>query len=92
MVNSEFERINKDKKKLYVKRFKGGNTEENCKQNSINLNKINHIMRTAERKYYLDLLNEHKSNLKKSWQVLKMVTNKREYTLCVQHFKQMARL
>ena len=37
-------------------------------------------MRTAERKHYLDLLNEHKSNLKKAWQILKMVINKRKYT------------
>ena len=37
-------------------------------------------MRTAERKHYLDLLNEHKSNLKKSWQILKMVMNKRKCT------------
>ena len=37
-------------------------------------------MRTAERKRYLDLLNEHKSNLKKSWHILKMVINKRKYT------------
>ena len=33
MVNSGPERINKDKKnKLYVKRFKGGNTEDKCEQ------------------------------------------------------------
>ena len=51
------------KNKLYVKRFKGGNTEEKCEQHRIYRNKSNHIMRSAERKYYLDLLNEHKSNL-----------------------------
>ena len=37
-------------------------------------------MRTAEWKHYLDLLNEHKSNLKKSWQILKSVINKRKCT------------
>ena len=37
-------------------------------------------MRTAEQIHYLDLLNEHKSNLKKSWQIRKMVINKRKCT------------
>ena len=69
----------KIKNKLYVKRFKGGNTEDKCEQ-YIYRNKLNHIMRTAERKHYLDLLIEHKSNLKKSWQILKRVINKRKYT------------
>ena len=42
-------------------------------------------MRTAERKHYLDLPNEHKSNLKKSWQILTMVINKSKYTpVCTQ--------
>ena len=34
----------------------------------------------AERKYFHDILLEHKSNLKKSWQVIKAVINKRKYT------------
>ena len=66
--------------KLYVKRLKGGHTEDKCEQYRIYRNKSNHIMRTAERKHYLDLLNEHKSNLNKSWQILKMVINKRKCT------------
>ena len=70
----------KIKNKLYVKRLKGRNTEVKCEQYRIYRNKLNHIMRTAERKHYLDLLNEHKSNLKKSWQILKMVINKRKCT------------
>ena len=32
----------------------------------------------TERKYYQDLLSEHKSNVKKSWQVIKTVINKRK--------------
>ena len=63
----------KIKNKLYVTRLQGGNTEE---QYRIYRNKLNHVMRTAERNHYLGLLNEHKSNLKKSWQILKMVINK----------------
>ena len=76
----------KVKNKLYVKKFKGGNTEEKCEQYRIYRNKLNHIMRSAERKHYLDLLNEHKSNLKKSWQILKMVINKKNYTLVCTKF------
>ena len=85
MVDNRLERIYKNKKKMYVKRFKGGNTEEKCKQYRIYRNELNHIMRSAERKHYLDLLNEHKSNLKKSWQI--MVIDKRKYTPVCKKFQ-----
>ena len=44
-------------------------------------------MSCAERKHYLDLLNEQKSNLKKSGQILKMVINKRKYTHVCRQFQ-----
>ena len=37
-------------------------------------------MHTAERKHYLDLPNKHKSNVTKSWQILRMVIDKRKYS------------
>ena len=35
--------------KFHVKRVKGGNTEEKCEQYRIYRNKLNHVMRSAER-------------------------------------------
>ena len=43
-------------------------------------NKLNQLIRSAERKHFHDVLLEHKSNLKKSWQVIKSVINKRKCT------------
>ena len=42
-------------------------------------NNLNQLIRSAERKHYHDLLIEHKSNIKKSWQIIKPVINKRKY-------------
>ena len=36
-------------------------------------NKLNQLIRSAERKHFHDILLEHKSNLKKSWQVIKEI-------------------
>ena len=30
-------------------------------------------------KYYQNLIAEHKSNMKKTWQIIKMIINKRKY-------------
>ena len=38
--------------------------------------KLNQLVRTAEQKHFHDILLEHKSNLKKSWQVIKAVNSK----------------
>ena len=43
-------------------------------------NKLHHLIRTAERKYYNNLILEHRSDLKKMWQVIKTVINKRKYS------------
>ena len=50
-------------------------------------NKLNQLFRSAERKHYHDLLNEYKSNIKKSWQVKKSIINKRKYTPISNKFK-----
>ena len=50
-------------------------------------NMLNHLIRKTERKYYQDLLLENKSNLKKSWQILKGILNKRKYRPTVQEFE-----
>ena len=43
-------------------------------------NRLDHIKRSAERKHYLNLFNKQKSNLQKSWHILKMVIDKRKCT------------
>ena len=50
-------------------------------------NKLNQLIKTAERKHYHDLLIEQKSNIKKSWQIIKFVINKRKYKMPCTKFK-----
>ena len=50
-------------------------------------NKLNNLLRSAERKHYHDPLNEYKSNIKKSWQVIKSKINQRKYTPISNKFK-----
>ena len=49
-------------------------------------NKLNHLIRKAERKYYQDMLLENKYNLKKSLQILKGIIIKRKHRTAVQEF------
>ena len=49
-------------------------------------NKLNHLIRKAEWKYYQDMLLENKPNSKKSWQILKRIINKHRYRSAVQEF------
>ena len=56
----------------YVKR----NTAQNEMQYKNYRNKLNHILKIAEKKHYTDLLNNKKSNLKKTWKIMKGIINK----------------
>ena len=44
-------------------------------------NTLNHVLRSTERKYYQEALQLNKSNLKKSWQLIKEVINKKKKNL-----------
>ena len=77
----------KVKNKLYVNRHKGNNPDERCAQYKIYRNKLHYLLRAAERRYYQNLLYEHKSNVKKSWQILKMVINKKKTSPVCTKFK-----
>ena len=68
----------KIKIKLYISRNRGNETERRISHYKTYRNKLHHLLRAAERQYYQYLLTEHKSNLKKSWQVIKMIINKRK--------------
>ena len=52
------------KHKLYISKYKAGNHGENVAYYKIYRNRLNHVLRAAERKYYQNLINEHKSNVK----------------------------
>ena len=69
----------KMKNKLYIIRNKANAPDGSNERYRMYRNKLNHILRSAERKYYQDLLIEHKTNVKKSWQVIKGIINKRKY-------------
>ena len=50
-------------------------------------NKLNHILKCAERKHYSDLLNDNKNNVKRTWQILKSIVNKNKTTKFQDKFK-----
>ena len=78
----------KTKSKLYIIRNKGNTpNDESDERYRMYRNKLNHIIRSAERKYYQDLLIEHKANVKKSWQFIKGIINKRKYRINNTKFK-----
>ena len=60
----------KTKNKLCINRNKGSNSVLQWQNYRMYRNKLNHLIRKAERKYYQDMLLENKSNLKKSWHIL----------------------
>ena len=39
-------------------------------------NKLTNILRSAEKRYYSELLNQHKKNIKESWKILNKCINK----------------
>ena len=77
----------KMKNKLFVNKNKGDNIQQKNVYYKIYRNKLNHLMRTTERKHYQDLIKQHKSNANKSWQIIKMIINKRKYTPANSKFK-----
>ena len=55
----------KTKNKLYMNRNRGDDNGERLIFYKHYRNKLNHILRITQRKYYQDLLTEHQSNIKK---------------------------
>ena len=72
---------------MYVNRHKGNNPDERCAQCKKYRNKLHYLLRAAERQHYQNLLYEHKSNVKKSWQILKMIINKKKSSPVCTKFK-----
>ena len=78
-LTEAFKESIRTKNKLYISRYKTGNPEENVAYYEKYRNRLNHVLRAAERKYYQNVINEQKSNVKKYWQIMKMIINKRIY-------------
>ena len=73
------------KNKMYRKSLKSKNPEleSNYKKYRNRLNKLLHI---AEREHYNQLILNTKNNLKKSWQILKEIINKKKSSGCSSRF------
>ena len=50
-------------------------------------NKLNHILKCAEKKYHSDLLDSNKDNIKKTWQIMKNIINKNKTKKIQNKFK-----
>ena len=70
----------KEKNKLFMIQKKQNNKDKVIYYKKYR-NELNPLIRSAERKHYHDLLIEQRSNIKKSWQIIKSVINKRKYKL-----------
>ena len=76
----------KRKNGLYIKQLKSDNVI--IKNQYLEYkNKLQKILRSAERKYYHQLLEEHKSNLTSSWRILTMVIDRNKVKKNVISFK-----
>ena len=53
----------------------------------MNSNRLTRPDKIAERKYYADLLESNKSNLKKTWDILKTIINKKKVHKVNENFK-----
>ena len=77
----------KIKNKLYVGTKTGQNIEEKHIFYKQYRNRLNHLLRSAERKYYQDILKEHRSNIKRCWQIIKLIINKNKNISVNKRFK-----
>ena len=69
----------KIKNRLYVNRNEMDSIGEQWSKYKIFRNKLYHLIRATEWQYYQDQLTKHKSNVKKSWQIIKTIINKCKY-------------
>ena len=77
----------KIKNRLYANRNKGVTIDEQWSNYKIYRNKLYHLIRVTEWQYYQDQFTKHKSNLKKSWQIIKTIINKCKYRPSASEFK-----
>ena len=66
-----------NKHKLYTS-YRKSRTPESFQKYKTFRNSLNHVLRTSERRHYQEALQLSKNNLKKSWQLIKEVINKKK--------------
>ena len=74
------------KNELYKKQKKSNCPEETSHYKKYK-NKLAKVLRNVERKYYASLIEQHKSDLKKSWSILKNVLNRNKFKSVNSRFK-----
>jgi len=77
-LTPELKELIKTKNRLYVasKRKRAG---DNIKEQYRTLrNKLNHRLRSSEKHYYKDQILKHKSNMRKTWEIIKLVVSKKK--------------
>ena len=70
----------KRKNKLF-KRFKRSGKLEHEQEYKVYRNWLNKVLSNAQRAYYAKILDENKGNLRKSWQILKDIINRKKNNL-----------
>ena len=74
----------KNKNKLYSQTLTDQSVLTEYKQYK---NKLNHLLRIAEKDYYRELLNQNKHNMRKTWKILNKIINKKRTTSSQSRFK-----
>jgi hypothetical protein len=68
------------RKNILYKRFLKYRNSETENDYKLYRNKVQHLLRVAERKHYHDIISYNKNNLKKTWSVMKSIINKKQIT------------
>ena len=76
----------KKKNSLYIRTKRSPTSENNQLYKTYKTN-LNKLLRIEERKYYADLLESNKSNLKKLWIIIKDVINKKKSSTIPKSFR-----
>ena len=76
----------KIKNKLYIK-SKRNPSNQNIDEYKVYKNKLNRLLKLAERNHYSQVLNDNRNDLKKSWKIIKEVINKAKNNTLPNKFK-----
>ena len=77
----------KRKNTLYKRYLKNPSSDKENEYKSYR-NKLNHVLRIAEREHYFNLITFNKSNLKKTWSIMKSIINKKVKSKNADYFMQ----
>ena len=75
----------KQKNKLFL-HSKKYPEDENIRKYVKCRNKLNHLLRIVEKQYYQELIETNKSNLGKTWKIIKQIINKHSGKQCITNF------